>query len=141
MPLDSTRHAHVINLMLRNGQPARILFKTNQRVAGAGQPRSRMGICGGGGTVAETELGKYAECSEGIWVREYDLHRQDHISGLHKFMQFEQITGVQMMQPSEFCECTAEGICGGIGASRDDSICGGIGATCDGSRGNASRAG
>ena len=51
MPLDSTRHAHVINLMLRNGQPARILFKTNQRVAGAGQPRWRMVICGDRGTV------------------------------------------------------------------------------------------
>ena len=108
MPLDSTTHAHVIDLMLQNGQPARILFKTNQRVAGAGQPRWRMVICGDCGTNDETELGKGDDSSEVIWVREYDLHRHDHISGKKKFFKFEQITGVRMMQPSEFYTCTVD---------------------------------
>ena len=102
MPLDTTAHARVIDLMLTNGQPALILFRTNQRVAGAGQPRWRLVICGDLGTVGETDLADSGDLSNGIWVREYDRRRADHVGGKKKFFKFELISGIRMLQPSEF---------------------------------------
>ena len=79
-------------------------FKTNQRdtVARAGQPRWRLVICSDLGTVDETDLADSGDLSNGIWVREYDRRRDDHVGGKKKFFKFELISGIRMLQPSEF---------------------------------------
>ena len=58
MPLvpGTADHDRVMDLVLQQGQPVRILFATNQRGAGQGRARWRLAICGPRGNVGETEL-------------------------------------------------------------------------------------
>ena len=105
MPLTDPK---VITLMLKNGQPAKILFKTKQWRAECGNYQDkqwRLVICGDTGTVSETEMGKAGDFSPGLWVREFkDTDRE----GTQKFFRFQQMTGVRMLQPTEFLRAAGD---------------------------------
>ena len=103
MPLNAHRDASIIGFMLKHNSLAAVLFKTGQWTPGQG-PTWRTVVVGPAGQVSETAMGKADDDTPGVWVREYDATRADHINGKTKFFKFDAIFAVRILQPSEFAQ-------------------------------------